>query len=78
MTYRVHSTSFSICRSLLYFATRSPRAGAPDFINPARIATAKSAITVHDVSPDLCEIIVLIPASSASLTASAASVTVPI
>ena len=53
----------SILSSRLYFATRSERQGAPALIWPALNATAISAIVVSSVSPDLCEIIVLYPAS---------------
>src|SRR5204863_508529 len=45
----------SIRSSWLYLAVRSPRDGAPDFICPAFVATARSAIVVSSVSPLRCE-----------------------
>ena len=41
-----------MCSRRLYFATRSPRAGAPDLIWPAPVATTRSAIVVSSVSPE--------------------------
>ena len=69
---------FSMFNSLLYFATLSVLQGAPVFIWPAFTATAKSAIVVSSVSPDLCEIIVLYPFSFALFIVSNVSVNVPI
>ena len=43
----------------MYLATLSDLASDPVFIWEDIVATAKSAINVSSVSPDLCEIIVL-------------------
>ena len=48
-------------KSLLYLATLSDLARDPVFIWDDSVATAKSAIKVSSVSPDLWEIIVLKP-----------------
>src|SRR5215472_15910786 len=47
------SSSSSIRSSWLYLATRSDRQGAPVLIWPQFSATARSAIVVSSVSPDL-------------------------
>ena len=47
------SSSMSISR--LYFATRSPRHGAPDLRWPARSPTVRSAMKSSVVSPDRCD-----------------------
>ena len=62
----------------LYFATRSPRLGAPVLMNPAFSATAKSAKDVSSVSPLRWETIAANPDFCASLIACIVSVTVPI
>ena len=49
---RLVRSSSAISISRLYFATRSPRAGAPFFICPAPVPTARSAINESSVSPD--------------------------
>ena len=49
--------------SLLYLATLSDLAKDPVFIWLELVPTAKSAINVSSLSPDLCEIIVLTPKS---------------
>ena len=64
--------------SWLYFATRSPRAGAPVFSWPALVATARSAMNVSSVSPERWLIMQANPARCAMLTASNVSLTVPI
>jgi hypothetical protein len=71
-------SSCSISSSRLYFAMRSPRQGAPAFIKPPFIATAKSAIKESVVSPDRWEIIYFQPADRHRSTAWIVSVTVPI
>jgi len=48
--------SSSILRSWLYFAILSVLEADPVFICPAFVATARSAINVSSVSPDLWEI----------------------
>ena len=62
----------------MYFATRSPRAGAPLFICPAFTATARSEIVVSSVSPLRWLTIVVYPALCASSIVSKVSVSVPI
>src|SRR5690554_366190 len=47
----------SILSSWLYLAVRSPRAGAPDLIWPAFVATARWEMNVSSVSPLRCETI---------------------
>ncbi len=47
--------SSSILRSLLYFAVRSPRAGAPVLISPLPHPTERSAIVVSSDSPERCD-----------------------
>ena len=49
----ISSSSPSILRSWLYFAVRSERQGAPVLICPALTATARSAMKLSSVSPDL-------------------------
>jgi hypothetical protein len=70
--------SSSMRRSWLYFAVRSPRHGAPALIWPQLNPTARSAIKLSSVSPERCEHITPHPATLAILTASIASVIVPI
>ena len=64
--------------NLLYLATLSDLASDPVFIWEDIVATAKSAINVSSVSPDLCEIMVLKLAAFAIDTTSNVSVKVPI
>ena len=59
-------------------ATLSVLDGAPVLICPALVATAKSAMVVSSVSPDLCDMIAVYPALFAVSTASKVSVIVPI
>src|SRR5712692_1347881 len=49
------ASSSSILRSRLYFATRSPRDGAPVLICPRFRATERSAMKVSSVSPERCD-----------------------
>lgn len=70
--------SFSIFRSLLYFATLSVLHGAPVLICPAFVATATSASVVSSVSPLLCDTTAVYPFFLASSIASNVSVNVPI
>src|SRR5664279_604268 len=67
----------AISRSRLYFATRSPRAGAPDLSWPQPEPTARSAMKVSSVSPERCEIIAAYPDSRHTRSASSVSDTVP-
>ena len=62
----------------LYFETRSDLAKDPVLIWLEFVPTAKSAINVSSLSPDLCEIIVLYPIIWANLITSKVSETVPI
>ena len=62
----------------MYFAILSVLDAEPVLISPVFIATAKSAIKVSSVSPDLWDEIDLIPCSWAILIASSVSDTVPI
>ena len=62
----------------LYLATLSDLAKDPVFIWFELVPTAKSAINVSSLSPDLCEIIVLKPIVWANLITSNVSETVPI
>ena len=71
-------SSSSIRNNWLYLATLSDLAKEPVFIWFEFVPTAKSAINVSSVSPDLCEIIVLNPIIWANLITSKVSETVPI
>ena len=62
----------------LYFATLSDLAKEPVLIWFEFVPTAKSAIKVSSLSPDLWEIIVLYPIIWANLITSSVSETVPI
>lgn len=55
-------SSSSILKSWLYLATRSDLDGAPVLIWQVFKATARSAIVVSAVSPDLCDEIAVYPA----------------
>ena len=55
-------SSSSILKSWLYFATLSDLEGAPVLIWHVLSATARSAIVVSAVSPDLCDDIAVYPA----------------
>ena len=71
-------SSSSILRSLLYFAVRSPRAGAPVLISPLPQPTERSAMVESSDSPDLWETTTLYPLAKLIAAASPASVIVPI
>ena len=62
----------------MYLATLSDLASDPVFICEEFVATAKSAIKVSSVSPDLCEIIDLNPFLCAKSITFKVSVNVPI
>ena len=64
--------------NLLYLATLSDLARDPVLIWEDIVSTAKSAIYVSSVSPDLCEMIVLKLAALAIETTSKVSDKVPI
>mmetsp|Transcript_39509 Transcript_39509/g.86294 ORF Transcript_39509/g.86294 Transcript_39509/m.86294 type:complete len:279 (-) Transcript_39509:3657-4493(-) len=71
-------SSSSMRKSWLYLARRSDLHGAPVLICPARRPTARSAMNVSSVSPDLWETMTPQPAFVASRAASMASDTEPI
>ena len=71
-------SSSSILRSLLYFAVRSPRAGAPVLISPLPHPTERSAMVASSDSPDLWDTTTLYPLAKLMAAASPASVMVPI
>src|SRR5665811_218777 len=58
-------SSSSILNNWLYFAVRSPRAGAPDFICSALVATARCEMNESSVSPERWLIMRPYPARSA-------------
>ena len=76
MTFFPSSSSIRI--NWLYLATLSDLAKNPVLIWLELVPTAKSAIKVSSLSPDLCEIIVLYPIICANLITSNVSETVPI
>src|SRR6185503_12724355 len=65
-------------QQLVYFATRSERAGAPVLIWPQPVATARSAMVVSSVSPERWLIMQRNAARCARSTASRVSVSEPI
>ncbi len=55
MPYGRCGVAAAISSRRLYLATRSPRAGAPDFRCPHPVPTARSAMNVSSVSPERWE-----------------------
>src|SRR6202034_995322 len=72
------SSDSSMRSSWLYLATRSERAGAPVFIWPHPVATARSAMVVSSVSPERCDITDAYEARPARAMVSSVSESVPI
>jgi hypothetical protein len=60
--YAVSGWPAAISISRLYFATRSPRPGAPDLICPQPVPTTRSAMNESTVSPERCDTIWAYPA----------------
>src|SRR3990167_2740008 len=76
--YVLQARDWYIFNNLLYLATRSPLAGAPNLTKSAPTATARSAIKSSFVSPERWEMMTVNAEFLAILTTSRVSLRVPI